>query len=65
MAATVTASTMYVLRTVAEISRLKAQDLETPISASITDIKPLSSYHWIEAPHATPTIAVAGRPALW
>ena len=53
----------------AEISR---QDLlnhsgdstSTPTpSASITNVKHLSSYSWIEAP--TPTIAVPGSPALW
>ncbi|KAH9203831.1 hypothetical protein DL95DRAFT_529495 [Leptodontidium sp. 2 PMI_412] len=51
--------------TVSEISRLDLQGLETPASASITNVKPLSSYNWIEAPKATPTIAVPGSPALW
>jgi hypothetical protein len=51
--------------TVSEISRLDLRELETPASASITDVKPLSSYNWIEAPNATPTIAVPGSPALW
>ncbi|MCJ1405901.1 hypothetical protein MMC11_009132 [Xylographa trunciseda] len=51
--------------TVSEISRLDLQELETPALASITDVKPLSSYNWIEAPNATPTIAVPGSPALW
>ena len=50
---------------VSEISRLDLQELETPESASITDVKPLSSYNWIEAPNAQPTIAVPGSPALW
>jgi hypothetical protein len=48
-----------------EISRLDLQDLETSALASITDVKLLSSYNWIEAPSATPTIAVPGCPALW
>ena len=51
--------------TVSEISRLDLQELETPALASITDVKLLSSYNWIEAPNATPTIAVPGSPALW
>ncbi|CAF9916801.1 MAG: hypothetical protein HETSPECPRED_003013 [Heterodermia speciosa] len=53
------------LRIVSEISRLDLLELETPASASITDVKPLSSYNWIDAPKATPTIAVPGSPALW
>ncbi|KAI9705149.1 MAG: hypothetical protein M1812_008293 [Candelaria pacifica] len=51
--------------TVSEISRLDLRELETPTLGSITDVKPLSSYNWIEAPNATPTIAVPGSPALW
>lgn len=51
--------------TVYEISRLDLQGLESPTSASITDVQALSSYNWIEAPNATPTIAVPGSPALW
>lgn len=47
----------------AEISRLDLPALSIPALASITDVKHLSSYNWIEAP--TPTIAVPGRPALW
>jgi hypothetical protein len=49
--------------TIAEISRLDLQDLNTPSLASITNVKHLSSYNWIEAP--TPTIAVPGCPPLW
>ena len=49
--------------TIAEISRLDLQDLSTPAVASITDVKHLSSYNWIEAP--TPSIAVPGSPPLW
>jgi hypothetical protein len=46
-----------------EISRLDLQQLETPSSALITNVKHLSSYNWVEAP--TPTIVVPGSPALW
>jgi len=49
--------------TLAEISRVDLQDLSIPPSASITDVKHLSSYNWIEA--RTPTIAVPGSPPLW
>lgn len=48
-----------------EISRLDLQELETHALASITNVKPLTSYNWIEAPKSTPTIAVPGSPALW
>ena len=47
----------------AEISRQDLLALSMPALASITDVKHLSSYNWIEAP--TPTIAVPGSPALW
>ena len=47
----------------AEISCQDLLDLSTPLLASITDVKHLSSYNWIEAP--TPTIAVPGSPPLW
>ncbi|PKK42541.1 hypothetical protein CI102_14545 [Trichoderma harzianum] len=47
---------------IAEVTRLDLKDLRAPL-ASITDVKPLSSYNWIEAP--TPTIAVPGSPPLW
>ena len=49
--------------TKAEISRLDLQGLSTLPVASITDVKYLSSYNWIEAP--TPTIVVPGSPPLW
>jgi len=49
--------------TLAEISRADLLNLSIPPSASITDVKHLSSYNWIEAP--TPTIAVPGSPPLW
>lgn len=58
MAPTQTAPT-----TLAEISRKDLQELSIPPSASITDVKHLSSYNWIEA--STPTIAVPGSPPLW
>lgn len=47
----------------AEISRPDLVGLGTPPLASITEVKHLSSYNWIEAP--TPTIAVPGSPSLW
>ena len=47
----------------AEISRQDLRALSMPALASITDLKHLSSYNWIEAP--TPTIAVPGSPAVW
>ena len=50
---------------IVEIARQDIQELETPLLVSITDVKPLSSYNWIEAPRATPTIVVPGSPALW
>lgn len=47
----------------AEISRLDLLDLNSPASASITDVNHLASYNWIEA--LTPTIAVPDSPPLW
>lgn len=58
--ASVTASTI-----VHDISRQDLQELKTPASAFISSVKTLSSYNWIEAPKATPTIAVPGCPSLW
>ncbi|KND86376.1 hypothetical protein TOPH_08989 [Tolypocladium ophioglossoides CBS 100239] len=52
-----------VSRTIAEISRLDLQDPNTSRLASITAVKYLSSYNWIEG--VTPTIAVPGSPPLW
>ncbi|KFY03001.1 hypothetical protein V490_00343 [Pseudogymnoascus sp. VKM F-3557] len=49
--------------TIAQISRLELQELNAPLVATITDVKQLSSYNWIEAP--SPTIAVPGTPPLW
>ena len=49
--------------TLAEISRQDLPGQSTAPVASITDVKHLSSYNWIEAP--TPTIAVPGSPPLW
>ena len=48
-----------------EISRLDLRKLKTSASASITNVKLLSSYNWIEAPKTSPTIAVPGSPPLW
>ncbi|KAI0884331.1 geranylgeranyl pyrophosphate synthetase [Annulohypoxylon maeteangense] len=44
---------------------ISRQDLQgnTTSAASITEVKPLSSYSWIEAP--VPTIAVPGIPPRW
>lgn len=47
----------------AKISRQDLLDISSTPSASIADVKHLSSYNWIEA--TTPTIAVPGSPALW
>lgn len=51
--------------TVFEISRLDLQESQDIASPSITNLKHLTSYNWIEAPKSTPTIAVPGSPALW
>ena len=59
-----TALTM-ILITVSEISHLNLQELKTPILTSITNIKPLSFYNWIEAFNITFMIIVSGSPALW
>ncbi|KAL6401241.1 hypothetical protein AUP68_16970 [Ilyonectria robusta] len=48
---------------IAEISRVDLKELITPPVASITDVKHLSSYNWLERP--IPTIAVPGSPPLW
>lgn len=48
--------------TITEISRLDLDDAGTTV-ASISDVKHLSSYNWIEA--STPTIAVPGSPPRW
>lgn len=47
---------------VADISRPDPKSLENT-AASITDVKHLSSYNWIQA--SAPTIAVPGSPPLW
>ncbi|KAL8867991.1 MAG: hypothetical protein Q9174_005290 [Haloplaca sp. 1 TL-2023] len=47
----------------AEISRLDLSEADTSSPISITNVKHLASYNWIEAP--TPTIAVPGSPNLW
>jgi len=51
--------------TTTEITHLDLYEFTTPSLASITDVRHLSSYNWIEASKATPTIAVPGSPALW
>ncbi|KAI0851148.1 hypothetical protein F5Y00DRAFT_251801 [Daldinia vernicosa] len=50
-------------KVIAKISPSDLQGLDAPPTASITDVKYLSSYNWIESPN--PTIAVPGSPALW
>ncbi|KAL1850356.1 hypothetical protein Plec18167_008826 [Paecilomyces lecythidis] len=47
---------------IANISRPNSECLGTT-AASITDVKQLSAYNWIEA--SVPTIAVPGSPSLW
>ncbi|KAJ4163244.1 hypothetical protein LMH87_004985 [Akanthomyces muscarius] len=47
----------------AEISRAELQEAVDPAKATITDVKHMSSYNWIEA--ATPIIVVPGTPARW
>lgn len=47
----------------AEISRAELQAAVDPAKATVTDVKHMSSYNWIEA--ATPTIVVPGTPAHW
>lgn len=48
-----------------EISRRELENLEdpSPAPASITEVKHLSSYNWIET--RRPTIVVPGSPPLW
>ncbi|KAF5584869.1 geranylgeranyl pyrophosphate synthetase [Fusarium subglutinans] len=50
-------------RTVAEINRSDIEDCSPCTPASITDVRHLSSYNWIERP--TATIAVPGSPPRW
>jgi hypothetical protein len=48
---------------VCKICRSDLRNLKPTPKASITDVKHLSSYNWIEA--SKPTIAVPGSPPLW
>lgn len=50
---------------VIRITREDLQGAEDSRPASISDVKHLSSYNWIEAPHDEPCIVVPGCPALW
>ncbi|KAI1798789.1 hypothetical protein F4811DRAFT_161961 [Daldinia bambusicola] len=50
-------------KVIAKISLSDLQGLDVPPVASITDVKYLSSYNWIESPK--PTISVPGSPPLW
>lgn len=47
----------------AQITRSDLGDLAVSARASVTDVKQLSSYNWIEADE--PTIVVPGSPPLW
>jgi hypothetical protein len=49
----------------AETSRPDLKAISIPASASITNVQHLASYNWVEAPTATPTIAVPDSPDLW
>jgi hypothetical protein len=49
----------------AQISRPDLEEISLPTCALITEVQHLESYNWIEAPRATPTIAVPGSPDLW
>ena len=46
-----------------EISRVDLQHLSTPNAATITNVKHLASYCWVEGD--TPTIVVPGLPPRW
>ncbi|KAI0120843.1 hypothetical protein F4776DRAFT_632098 [Hypoxylon sp. NC0597] len=48
---------------IAEICRSDLESLAYPSTASITNVRSLSSYNWVEA--STPTIVVPGSPPLW
>lgn len=52
-------------RPIPPIARANLAALPTPTSATITAVQPLSSYNWLSAPAATPTIAAPGSPDLW
>uniref|UniRef100_A0A093UMQ6 Geranylgeranyl pyrophosphate synthetase n=1 Tax=Talaromyces marneffei PM1 TaxID=1077442 RepID=A0A093UMQ6_TALMA len=50
--------------TLKQLTEISRRDLETRADeASVTDVRHLSSYNWLEAPE--PTIAVPGCPPLW
>ncbi|KAK3186844.1 hypothetical protein K4F52_004288 [Lecanicillium sp. MT-2017a] len=51
------------LKPEAQLLRAELDSLTTTAEARISDVKPLSSYNWIEKP--TPTVAIPGCPALW
>lgn len=50
---------------ITETSRTDLDAFDASASTSITKVQHLSSYNWIEAPKATPAIAVPGSPGLW
>ncbi|OKL57257.1 hypothetical protein UA08_07607 [Talaromyces atroroseus] len=50
--------------TLKQLTKISRRDLENGADeASVTDVRHLSSYNWLEAPE--PTIAVPGCPPLW
>lgn len=51
------------LNIICKIHRSDFRNLGPSPKASITNVKHLSSYNWVEAP--TPTIAIPGSPPLW
>ncbi|KAF5699850.1 geranylgeranyl pyrophosphate synthetase [Fusarium globosum] len=51
------------MTSIIEINRCDIEDYSTSTTASITNVRHLSSYNWIERP--TATIAVPGSPPLW
>ncbi|CRG88116.1 hypothetical protein PISL3812_05143 [Talaromyces islandicus] len=50
--------------TLKQLTEISRKDLQSRVDeASVTDVRHLSSYNWLEAPE--PTIAVPGCPPLW
>ncbi|KUL84886.1 hypothetical protein ZTR_08248 [Talaromyces verruculosus] len=50
--------------TLKQLTEISRKDLQSKVDeASVTDVRHLSSYNWLEAPE--PTIAVPGCPPLW
>ncbi|KAG2112945.1 hypothetical protein BD769DRAFT_1673915 [Suillus cothurnatus] len=55
--------TSFILRDLADKVAEFKQSTDTLSPVEITNVKPIASYSWIEAP--TPTIAVPGSPRVW